>query len=34
LAPFHDLAAMVSAELSDEIAALGDAIKSGEVAVK
>jgi len=34
LAPYYDLADMVSAELSDEISALGDAIKSGEVAVQ
>ena len=34
LAPFYDLADMVPAELSDEIKALGDAIKSGEVAVQ
>jgi basic membrane protein A len=34
LAPFYDLADMVSAELSEEIKALGDAIKSGEVAVQ
>jgi basic membrane protein A len=34
LAPFHDLAGMVSDELSNELEALGDAIKSGEVAVQ
>ena len=34
LAPYHDLESAVSAELQDEIAALGEAIKSGEVSVK
>jgi basic membrane protein A and related proteins len=34
LAPFYDLADMVPTELSDEIKALGEAIKSGEVAVQ
>ena len=34
LAPYHDLEASVSAELQAEITALGEAIKSGEVAVK
>ena len=34
LAPFHDLAGMVSDELSNELEALGEAIKSGEVAVQ
>ena len=34
LAPYYDLADMVPAELSAEIEALGDAIKSGEVAVQ
>lgn len=34
LAPFYDLASLVSATLADEVTALGESIKSGSVAVK